>query len=80
MMAVIGWVTISVLFVAAGLFIYETAMLLAQAKENDQVICEWRKTPKRLTRWCVKPRFDIHTRRSERFGCVFKRSQGDETC
>jgi hypothetical protein len=41
MMAVIGWVTISVLFVAAGLFIYETAMLLAQAKENDQVICEW---------------------------------------
>lgn len=41
MLAVIGWVTIGVLFVAAGLFVYETAMLLAQAKENDQVICEW---------------------------------------
>ena len=41
MMAVIGWVTISVLFVAAGLVLYETVMLLKGAQEASDVVDAW---------------------------------------
>ena len=41
MLLTIGWITIGMLFLASIAFIFELARLLHQAKENDQVICEW---------------------------------------
>jgi hypothetical protein len=41
MLVTIGWVTVGLLFAAAGALLFEVAMLIKQARENDQVICEW---------------------------------------
>lgn len=41
MMLAIGWVTVGILFVAAGLVIYETAMLMKGAQEASDVVDAW---------------------------------------
>ena len=41
MMIAIGWVTVGILFVAAGLVIYETAMLLKSAQDASSVVDAW---------------------------------------
>jgi hypothetical protein len=41
MMLAIGWVTVGILFIAAGLVIYETAMLMKSAQDASSVVDAW---------------------------------------
>ena len=41
MMIAIGWVTVGILFIAAGLVLYETVMLLKGAQEASDVVDAW---------------------------------------
>lgn len=41
MLLTIGWVTVGILVIAAGLVIYETAMLLKGAQETSAIVDAW---------------------------------------